>query len=150
MRQPVALPHRHVLTSDAVPAAVSLARRTAETAYASWGINPGHPVMGPALLLLSELVTNSVRHAATVSRQLTVIYAAGSGTLAFAVHDRHPHRPEPAHFADSAGGLATVAELLAELGGACTVVPDADGGGKNIWITLPLWPKGHRTARPRS
>ncbi|MGA5135504.1 ATP-binding protein [Streptomyces olivoreticuli] len=138
MKQPSRLPHRHVLTCPALPASVSLARRTAETVYACWGINPSRPVLGPALLILSELVTNSIRHAATVSPQLTVTYAAGADTLAFAVHDRHPHQIEPARLAESTGGLRVVAELLAERSGACAVVPDADGGGKNIWITLPI------------
>ncbi len=116
----------------------ALARRTAQTAYASWGINPCHQALDPALLILSELVTNSVRHAAAVSPQLTVTYAAGPDTLAFAVPDRHPHQPDPAYFADSTGGLRLVAELTTELRGLCTVLRDADGGGKNIWITLPI------------
>src|SRR5690606_14236694 len=85
MTQRAPLPHRHVLTCPTMPASVRLARETAEMAFASWGINPGHPTLGPALLTLSELVTNSVRHASAVSPQLTVVYAAGEDTLAFAV-----------------------------------------------------------------
>ncbi len=38
----------------------------------------------------------------------------------------------------SAGGLATVAEVTARLNGTWTVRPDADGGGKSVWVTLPL------------
>ncbi|HBF83161.1 MAG TPA: ATP-binding protein [Streptomyces sp.] len=135
-----ALPHRHVLTMPAMPAAVRTARQTAEQALAEWGINPRHPAIGPALLILSELVTNSVRHAATLSPQLTVIYAAGEDTLAFAVHDRHPHQPALyATLTDAAsGGLATVMELTLGLGGTAVVRGDADGRGKSIWITLPL------------
>ncbi|WP_405959627.1 ATP-binding protein [Streptomyces sp. NBC_00024] len=135
-----ALPHRHVLTLPAMPAAVRTARQTAEQALAEWGINPRHPAIGPALLILSELVTNSVRHAAILSPQLTVIYAAGEDTLAFAVHDRHPHQPALyATVTDAAsGGLATVMELTLGLGGTAVVRGDADGRGKSIWITLPL------------
>ncbi|WP_406391183.1 ATP-binding protein [Streptomyces sp. NBC_00882] len=135
-----ALPHRHVLTLPAMPAAVRTARQTAEQALAEWGINPRHPTIGPALLILSELVTNSVRHAADLSPQLTVIYAAGEDTLAFAVHDRHPHQPALyATLTDAAsGGLATVMELTLGLGGTAVVRADADGRGKSIWITLPL------------
>ncbi|MFH8553955.1 ATP-binding protein [Streptomyces celluloflavus] len=136
--QHVTLPHRHVLTCPAIPASVPLARREAEMTYAAWGINPGHRSVGPALLVLSELVTNSVRHAAPVSPQLTVIYAAGGDTLAFAVHDRHPRQLDPLCFPQSSGGLATVAEVTADWGGTWTVRPDADGGGKSVWITLPL------------
>ncbi len=89
------LPHRHVLTAPTVPASVRLARETAEMTYASWGIDATHPTMGPALLILSELVVNSVRHAAVTSASLTVTFAAGEYTLAFAVHDRIPTIPVP-------------------------------------------------------
>ncbi|WP_324785988.1 ATP-binding protein [Streptomyces sp. H51] len=138
--QLAALPFRHVLTVPAEPSAVRLARETAELALAEWGINPHHPSVDPALLILSELVTNSVRHAADRSPQVTVIYAAGADCLALAVHDRHPHRPTlpgPAT-GDGTGGLATVMELTLGLGGTAVIRADADGGGKSIWITLPL------------
>jgi len=137
-----ALPHRHVLTLPAMPSAVRTARETAERALAEWGISLRHPTVGPALLILSELVTNSVRHAAALSPQVTVIYAAGADCLAFAVHDRHPHQPSlNASVTDTgtgAGGLATVMELTLGLGGTAVVRADVDGKGKSIWITLPL------------
>ncbi|WP_030548651.1 anti-sigma regulatory factor [Streptomyces albus] len=135
-----ALSHRHVLTLPTMPSAVRTARETAQQALAEWGIDPRHPTIGPALLILSELVTNSVRHAAVLSPQVTVIYAAGKGCLAFAVHDRHPHQP-PLYGAVAdvgGGGLATVMELTLGLSGTAVVRGDADGKGKSIWITLPL------------
>lgn len=135
-----ALPHRHVLTLPTEPSAVRTARQTAERAMAEWGINPRHPTIGPALLILSELVTNSVRHAAVLSPQVTVIYAGGQDCLAFAVHDRHPYLPPLYASVTGAGsgGLATVMELTLGLGGTAVVRADADGKGKSIWITLPL------------
>ncbi|MFG2549526.1 ATP-binding protein [Streptomyces sp. NPDC048581] len=135
-----ALPHRHVLTLPSEPSAVRLARETAERALVEWGVGLRHSAVGPALLILSELVTNSVRHAAVVSPQLTVIYAAGPDCLAFAVHDRHPYQPAlySAVTGTEVGGLATVMELLLGLGGTAVVRTDADGRGKSIWITLPL------------
>ncbi|WP_406728953.1 ATP-binding protein [Streptomyces sp. GD-15H] len=138
--RPGVLPHRHVLTLPTEPAAVRLARQTAEQALTDWGIGRHHPAVGPALLILSELVTNSVRHAAAVSPQTTVVYAASPDCLVFAVHDRHPHRP-PLSGPDAGsgtGGLATVVELTHELGGTAVVRGDADGRGKSVWITLPL------------
>jgi anti-sigma regulatory factor (Ser/Thr protein kinase) len=137
-----ALPYRHVLTLPTEPSAVRTARQTAERALAEWGINPRHPTIGPALLILSELVTNSVRHAAALSPQVTVIYAAGEDCLAFAVHDRHPYQP-PLYASltgtgTGSGGLATVMELTLGLAGTAVVRGDADGKGKSIWITLPL------------
>ncbi|MER7915874.1 MULTISPECIES: ATP-binding protein [unclassified Streptomyces] len=133
-----ALPHRHVLTLPAVPTAVRVARETAEQALVEWGIGLRHRAVDPALLILSELVTNSVRHAAQVSPEVTVIYAAAHDCFAFAVHDRHPHRPQLRTALTGAGGLATVMELVLQLGGTAVVRADADGEGKSIWITLPL------------
>ncbi|QFQ98647.1 ATP-binding protein [Streptomyces phaeolivaceus] len=135
-----ALPHRHVLTLPTAPSAVRLSRQTAERALTEWGISLRHPAVDPALLILGELVTNSVRHAALLSPEVTVIYAAGADCLAFAVHDRHPYQP-PLHTPvndTGSGGLATVMELTLGLGGTAVVRGDADGQGKSIWITLPL------------
>ncbi|MEU1784857.1 ATP-binding protein [Streptomyces sparsogenes] len=135
-----ALPHRHVLTLPSEPAAVRSARETAEQTLVEWGIGLRHPVVGPALLILSELVTNSVRHAAELSPQLTVIYAASEDHLALAVHDRHPYQPPLSESGNSTGasGLATVMELTFALEGTAVIRGDADGRGKSIWITLPL------------
>ncbi|OIK23784.1 ATP-binding protein [Streptomyces malaysiense] len=135
---PRALPHRHVLTLPAAPKAVRVARETAEQALVEWGIGLRHRVVDPALLILSELVTNSVRHAAHVSPEVTVIYAAARDCFAFAVHDRHPHQPHLRAAPAEPGGLATVMELVLGLGGTAVVRADADGEGKSIWITLPL------------
>ncbi|UGQ12991.1 ATP-binding protein [Yinghuangia sp. ASG 101] len=131
---------RHVLTVPAVSATVTLARRTGEQAWAAWGVNPSHRVLGPALLILTELVANSVRHAAHVSPNIDVIYAHGDGVLAFAVHDRHPFVPSipPQTHADGGHGLAVAAELVAEHDGTATVRPDIDHRGKTVWVTLPL------------
>ncbi|MFD8033107.1 ATP-binding protein [Streptomyces sp. NPDC059717] len=135
-----ALPYRHVLTLPTEPSAVRIARETAEQALVEWRIGLRHPTVDPALLILSELVTNSVRHAAPLSPQVTVIYAASPDCLAIAVHDRHPYQP-PLYGAvtgATGGGLATVMELVLALGGTAVVRADADGRGKSIWITLPL------------
>ncbi|GAA3830507.1 ATP-binding protein [Streptomyces chiangmaiensis] len=135
-----ALPYRHVLTLPTEPSAVRIARETAEQALVEWGIGLRHPTVDPALLILSELVTNSVRHAALLSPQVTVIYAASPDCLAFGVHDRHPYQP-PLYGAvtdTGRGGLATVMEFVLALRGTAVVRGDADGRGKSVWITLPL------------
>ncbi|MFC5802636.1 ATP-binding protein [Streptomyces formicae] len=134
-----ALPYRHVLTVPAMGSAVRIARETTEQVLVEWGIGRRHPTVDPALLILSELVTNSVRHAAVCSPTLTVIYAAGPDTFAFAVHDRHPYQPALyATAGTGSGGLAAVVELTLGLGGTAVVRADADRQGKSIWITLPL------------
>ncbi|MFE4175789.1 ATP-binding protein [Streptomyces sp. NPDC056909] len=120
--------------------AVRMARETTEQVLAEWGISHRHPSVDPALLIVSELVANSVRHAAVLSPAVTVVFAAGPDTFAFAVHDRHPF--QPALYAPATGaagrGLAIVVELTLGLGGTAVVRGDADGRGKSIWITLPL------------
>lgn len=132
-----ALPYRHVLTLPNEPSAVRLARETAEQALTEWGIGLHRPGVDAALLILSELVTNSVRHAADVSPEITVMYAASGSRLAFAVHDRHPYQP-PLSRADTCtgGGLGIVRELTRQLDGAAAVHGDANG--KTVWISLPL------------
>ncbi|MEV8018067.1 ATP-binding protein [Streptomyces sp. NPDC086554] len=134
------LPYRHVLTVPCMPGAVRMARETAEQALTEWGITLRHPTIDPALLILSELVTNSIRHAAVLSPQVTVIYAAGEDCLAFGVHDRHPYQPSlyASVTETEPRGLATVMELTLGLGGTAVIRGDADGKGKSIWITLPL------------
>ncbi|MEU6347674.1 ATP-binding protein [Streptomyces sp. NPDC046977] len=134
------LPYRHVLTLPAMGSAVRIARETTEQVLMEWGIARRHPSVDPALLILAELVTNSVRHAAELSPNVTVVFAGGPDTFAFAVHDRHPYQPalHAAGTDTDTGGLATVVELTLQLGGTAVVRGDADGRGKSIWITLPL------------
>ncbi|NED15435.1 ATP-binding protein [Streptomyces sp. SID9124] len=135
---PQALPFRHVLTLPTTGSAVRVARETAEDVLVECGVGLRHPSTGRALLILSELVTNAVRHAGP-SPTITVTYAHGPGIFAFGVHDRHPYRPPLVGAAVAPGsGLATVVETTAELGGTAVTRGDADAGGKSIWITLPL------------
>ncbi|MER5481439.1 ATP-binding protein [Streptomyces sp. NPDC002734] len=135
-----AMPYRHVLDVPAVGAAVRIARETTELVLVECGVGLRHPSVGPALLIVAELVTNAVRHAAASSPMITVTYAHGPSAFAFAVHDRHPFRPAllGAPSATPGSGLAMVAEMTAELGGTIVVRADADGRSKAIWITLPL------------
>ncbi|AZK95644.1 MULTISPECIES: ATP-binding protein [Streptomyces] len=137
------LPRRLVLTLPTTGQSVRTARETAEQALVEWRIGLRHPVVDPALLILTELVTNSVRHAADLSPTLTVILGAGPDSFAFGVHDRHPDRPGLGTLRTAAdpapgSGLATVMELTLGLGGTASVLPDEAGSGKTVWITLPL------------
>ena len=134
------LPWRHVLTLPAMGSAVRIARETTEQVPAEWGDSSRPPAVDPALPILSELVTNSVQHAAALSPNVTVIYAAGQDVFAFAVHDRHPYQPLllSAITETNPSGLGTVMELTLGLGGTAVIRRDADGQGKSIWITLPL------------
>lgn len=96
------------------------------------------------LLILSELVTNSVRHAALLSPQIGVEVSLGSGWVRVAVEDSHPYRPkalqaDPDQQHTGGRGLLLVKAVAAELGGICDV-EQTGAGGKIIWVALPLPP----------
>lgn len=95
---PDTLPYRHVLTLPAMGAAVRMARETAEQVLTEWGVGPRVPCRDPALLILSELVANSVRHAAVLSPNVTVAFAGGPDVRvrrATAIRTGKPCSPPP-------------------------------------------------------
>jgi anti-sigma regulatory factor (Ser/Thr protein kinase) len=129
-----------------IPDSVPAARRRAREDFCAWGLDPRHPVVDAALLALSELLTNSVKHAAGSSPEAQVTLAFTLGDLLVAVHDRDPRVPcvpEAPHCDGSGGwGLRMVAGLAAEAHGSTGTRTDADGGGKTMSVTLPVLPAG--------
>ncbi len=92
------------------------------------------------LLIVSELVTNAVKHAALLSPELAVEVAIGADWVRVSVEDSHPYRPTALEtdYAQTGGrGLLLVKEVTAEAGGSCDVEHTASGG-KIIWAALPL------------
>ncbi|MGP3982356.1 ATP-binding protein [Streptomyces sp. KR80] len=92
------------------------------------------------MLILSELVTNSVRHAALLSPEIAVEVSVGAGWVRVAVEDDHPYRPKAlvADQGQTGGrGLLLVKVITAEAGGVCDV-EHTTSGGKVIWAALPL------------
>ena len=94
------------------------------------------------LLIVSELVTNAVRHAALLSPELGVEVALSRGWVKVAVEDGHPYRPkalaaDPDQQHTGGRGLLLVKTVVAESGGVCDVEQTAVGG-KIIWAALPL------------
>ncbi len=109
-------------------------------------------VLQGVLLILSELVTNAVQHAALLSPDITVEVALGGGWLRVAVEDGHPYRPkalEAEPFREHTGGrgLLLVKALTAEAGGRCDV-EQTDAGGKVVWAALPLHPAAADAGEP--
>lgn len=101
-------------------------------------------VLQSLLLILSELVTNAVRHAALLSPEIGVEVALGGGLLRVAVEDSHPYRPkaleaEPLMENTGGRGLLLVKAVTDEAGGVCDIEQTASGG-KIIWAALPLTP----------
>jgi two-component sensor histidine kinase len=129
---------RHVFRVLSISEHVPLARRETVRVLSGWGIGP--ELLDAASLIITELVTNVVRHAAVLSPIATVTLARDPEALWLSVADAHPFRPAPlpAPHAEGGWGLAVVAALATEAGGNQEVVADELGGGKRIVVRLPL------------
>ncbi|MCP2308324.1 ATP-binding protein [Kitasatospora paracochleata] len=125
-----------------MPASVPEARRRVRSELAAQGIGPDHPLTDTVLLVVSELVTNAVRHAAEHSPRTRVGIAVGPMELVVTVHDRHPHCPQalavPHQDGSGGWGLGLVAELAELVGGGMDSDADPDGGGKTMVVRLPF------------
>lgn len=94
------------------------------------------------LLIVSELVTNAVRHAVLLTTEVGLEVELEPDRLQLAVEDGHPYRPDalaaaPGHEHLGGRGLLLVRHLVAEEGGGYQVERTA-AGGKVVRVTLPL------------
>ncbi|MEU0083274.1 ATP-binding protein [Streptomyces sp. NPDC006274] len=130
-------------TAPALDVSVPQARHAVRDLLARQGVPVADDVMQGLLLIVSELVTNTVRHAALLSPEVAVEVAIGAHRVRVSVEDNHPYRPKALE-TDSARtggrGLLLVREITREAGGVCDVEHTASGG-KIIWAELPLVPQ---------
>ncbi len=129
-------------TAPAVDASVPQARHAVRDLLLRQGVPVADEVVQGLLLIVSELVTNAVRHAALLSPVLGVEVAVGAEWIRVSVEDNHPYRPtalETDHARTGGRGLLLVREITREAGGACEVEHTVTGG-KVVWATLPLKP----------
>lgn len=127
-------------TAPAVDVSVPQARHAVRDLIGRQGVPIEDGVLQGLLLIVSELVTNAVRHAALLSPELAVEVAIGAERIRVSVEDNHPYRPAALvtdHAQTGGRGLLLVREITAEAGGTCDVEHTA-GGGKVIWAALPL------------
>ncbi|TQE19943.1 ATP-binding protein [Streptomyces ipomoeae] len=141
---PGPLPYEGVwrFTAAAVDASVPQARRAVRDLLARQGVPVSDELVQGLLLIVSELVTNAVKHAALLSPTLAVEVAVGAEWVRVSVEDNHPYRPsvlETDHGRLGGRGLLLVREITREAGGVCDVEHTASGG-KVIWVALPLKP----------
>lgn len=118
------------------------ARRAVRDLLARQGVPISDELVQGLLLIVSELVTNAVKHAALLSPTLAVEVAVGAEWVRVSVEDNHPYRPtalETDHGRLGGRGLLLVREITLEAGGVCDVEHTATGG-KVIWAALPLKP----------
>ncbi len=138
------LPYEGVwrFTASAVDASVPQARHAVRDLLYRQGVPLVDDQVHGLLLIVSELVTNAVRHAALLSPMLAVEVAVGAEWVRVSVEDNHPYRPtalEADHGQTGGRGLLLVREVAREWGGVCDVEHTASGG-KVIWAALPLRP----------
>lgn len=139
---PQPLPYEGVwrFTAPAVDVSVPQARHAVRDLLFRQGVPVSDDLVQGLLLIVSELVTNAVRHAAVVSPMLGVEVAVGADWVRVSVEDSHPYRPtalETDHGRTGGRGLLLVREIAREAGGTCDVQHTASGG-KVIWAALPL------------
>ncbi|MEN8654489.1 ATP-binding protein [Streptomyces sp. 21So2-11] len=127
-------------TAPAVDVSVPQARHAVRDLLNRQGVPVRDELVQGLLLIVSELVTNSVRHAALLSPELAVEVAIGTEWIRVSVEDNHPYRPKALErdYAQTGGrGLLLVREITLEAGGVCDMEHTASGG-KVIRVALPL------------
>lgn len=127
--------HRLTLSLPATPTAVTAVRHQAVEAIAGWDMELDDDVVHTAELVISELVTNSVRHTATgqVSMDVRIVEAV----LRIEVCDSSPVLPEPGlpdEHSENGRGLFLVAALAERYGAEPTPT------GKRCWAEIALTP----------
>ncbi|MCX5401078.1 ATP-binding protein [Streptomyces sp. NBC_00102] len=127
-------------SAPAVDVSVPQARHAVRDLIARQGVPVDDDILQGLLLIVSELATNAVKHAALLSPELAVEVAIGTDWIRVSVEDNHPYRPtalETDHAQTGGRGLLLVKEITAEAGGTCDV-EHTTTGGKIIWAVLPL------------
>ncbi|MFB7270988.1 ATP-binding protein [Streptomyces sp. NPDC056244] len=127
-------------TAPAVDLSVPQARHAVRDLLKRQRVPVRDSVVQALLLIVSELVTNSVRHAALLSPEVGVEVTIGAEWIRVSVEDNHPYRPkalETDHAQTGGRGLLLVRETTREAGGSCAVEHTA-GGGKIVWALLPF------------
>ena len=122
------------------PVSVGAARRHVAAVLAEWGLPKTDPAADSVQLIVSELASNVVRHAAAGSPTFTVeVRLERHEQLRIGVTDGHPQPPRRLPVAvhrDTGRGMLIVQALAAEAQGSVSVAPAAEGG-KTVWVALP-------------
>jgi hypothetical protein len=133
----VPVPWRCAFTLPTRPCSVRLARQTAAIRLYEAGIPSGSALVDAALLVISELFTNAVRHTVGMSPSARVAMTVDADRLSIAVGDRYG-RSVDLLGGSMTGGLGVVQELATAFGGGVRVEPATRGRGKAVvvWFLL--------------
>jgi len=117
------------------PASVGLARRRVRDHLADWGHGPDDPALADAVLLVSELATNVVRHGPLVEREFEVaVTALADGSCLIEVSDEGRLEPRlrlVGEWEESGRGLHLVETVAAAWG-----VWSRSDHGKTVWALV--------------
>ncbi|MEU9150870.1 ATP-binding protein [Streptomyces sp. NPDC048417] len=117
------------------PASVGLARHRVRDHLADWGHGPGDPAVGDAVLLVSELATNVVRHGPLREREFEVaVTALADGSCLIEVSDEGRVEPRLRIVRDDderGRGLHLVETIAAAWG-----VWSRGAHGKTVWALV--------------
>jgi Histidine kinase-like ATPase domain len=131
---------RWLFTAPALDSSVPQLRHAVRDLLVRQAVPVGAGTLDGLLLIVSELVTNAVRHAAVLSPRITVEIEVGAGQVSVGVGDDHPYGPkalEADHTRIGGRGLLLVQAIAAEAGGRCEV-EHIPAGGKVVRAALPL------------
>lgn len=127
---------RHVASVEVGPEAVRRAREAVAGSLPPAGITLNSAFADAVLLVVSELVTNVLRHAAR-SPVIDVGVTVAAGQLVVAVADAESRLPDLSE-AGMGAGLRMVAELAEEYGGDVSAEPAVDHDGKIILVRFAV------------
>ncbi|MGW0626012.1 ATP-binding protein [Streptomyces sp. NPDC002758] len=127
---------RHVTSVEVGPEAVRRAREAVAQALPPAGVPLNSAFADAVLLVVSELVTNALRHAPR-SPVIDVGVTAAAGQLVVGVADAEPRLPDLSA-AGMGAGLRMVAELAVEYGGDISAEPGVDHDGKVVLVRFAV------------
>ncbi|MGW1074700.1 ATP-binding protein [Streptomyces sp. NPDC002537] len=150
-RRPIEFDGAWRFTAPALDSSVPRARHAVRDLLGHQRVPLRDDLLHGLLLIVSELVTNAVQHAALLSPEVAVEVSIGPHWVRVAVEDDHPYRPKPLEADDDrigGRGLLLVKTISDEAGGLCDVEHTA-GGGKVVWAALPIGAPVTSPLRPR-
>ncbi|MFQ3561115.1 ATP-binding protein [Streptomyces gramineus] len=132
-------------------ASVPQARNLARATLAEWGFASGTRLADSIAVIVSELVTNSVVHAAEAASNVRVTLRLWDGRLTVEVYDDHPQRPRlcSARAADEHGrGLHIIHSLATEWDGRVELRTSPGRPGKAVVVMLDSEGTSAKRERP--